>query len=173
MLNPKLLNLSGASTVSAEVSFISQITRIKQRLLFQAVHGVLLNAALIFLSLSAFYMILTSGGMLDYEIDGSWYWHSIAISVSAASFIGLLKRRKLMNVLIAIDRRLQLNDRLSTAYEYLKFRKKTEFTDLLLKDAATALGQVNTQQLVAAKFSFLHLLALFLFIINMLLYMKI
>ena len=156
--------------MSAEISFISQISKIRQRLFIQAVHGILLNAALFFLCFSAFFLILKRFAMTDYDMDASWYLLFIGISLSAALFIGVLKRRNLQNVLIAIDRRLKLQDRLSTAYEYLKFKKKTEFTELLLNDAATTLSQIKNQQLVSAKFSLLHLLALILLTINILLY---
>ncbi len=156
--------------MSAEVSFTSQISKIKQRLFIQDIHGILLNTALFFLSLSALFSVLTVSGVTDYHIDGRWYWLSMGVSFSAALFIGFLTRPKLMNELIAIDRRLKLQDRLSTAYEYFKFKKKTEFSDLLLKDAATTLGQIKTQQLVPAKFSLVHLLVLILLITNILLY---
>jgi hypothetical protein len=156
--------------VSAEVSFTGQITRIKQRLLILAVHGIVLNAAIFFLSLSAFFLILKRFGMTNYEMDGGWYLLSIGISLLAALFIGILRRPNLPNVLIAIDQRLKLQDRLSTAYEYLKFSKKNEFTDLLLNDATTTLSQIKNKPLVPVKFSVLHLLALILLSTNILLY---
>ena len=78
-----------------------------------------------------------------------------------------------MTVLIDIDRRLKLQDRLSTAYEYLKFKKKTEFSDLLMNDAAAKLHQLDNRQLVPAGFSWLHLLAISLLIINIFLFLSI
>ncbi len=156
--------------MSVEISFISQIAKIKRRVVIQAIHRILLNASLIFLSISTFFFILTKAGMTDYNINGAWYFVPIGISLSAALFIGLVTRSNLLNVLIDIDRRLKLQDRLSTAYEYLKSKKKTEFADLLLNDAAAKLTQINNQQLVPARFSLLHLLVIILLLINIFLY---
>ena len=156
--------------MSTEISFSSQIRKIKRRVLIQTIHRILLHAALIFLLISAFFFILTIAGIIDDAINGTWYFVSIGISLATASFIGFATRRQLLKVLIDIDQRLKLQDRLSTAYEYLKFRKKTEFTDLLLTDAAAKLGHITQQQLVPARFSFLHVLVIILLAINILLY---
>ena len=169
-MNPEPLNPLGVYIVSAEISFISQIAKIKRRVFIHAIHRILLNASLIFLSISTLFFILTKAGITDYNINGTWYFVPIGISLSAALFIGLATRSNLLNVLIEIDRRLQLQDRLSTAYEYLKFKKKTEFTELLMNDAAAKLRQISNQQLVPARFSFLHLLVIILLIINIFLY---
>jgi len=156
--------------VNGELSFSSQIAKIKRRIVILAIHRLLLTAALIFLSISTFFFILTKVGMTDYHIDRRWVFVSIGISLSTAIFIGLATRRQLLNILIDIDRRLKLQDRLSTAYEFMKFRKRTEFADLLITDAAVKLRQISRQQLVPARFSFLHLLVIILLIINILLY---
>ncbi len=156
--------------MSVEISFSSQIAKIKRRIVILAIHRLLLNAALIFLSINIFFFILTKVGMTDYNIDRRWVFVSIGISLSTAIFIGLATRRQLLNILIDIDRRLKLQDRLSTAYEFLKFRKRTEFADLLITDAAAKLRQISRQQLMPARFSFLHLLVIILLIINILLY---
>jgi hypothetical protein len=160
----------GEYNVSVEISFISQIVKIKRRVVIQAIHRILLNASLIFLSISTFFFILTKAGLTDYNITGTWYFVPIGICLSAALLIGFVTRSNLLDVLIDIDRRLKLQDRLSTAYEYLKFKKKTEFADLLLNDAAAKLRQINNQQLVPARFSLLHLLVIILLIINIFLY---
>ena len=136
--------------MSGEILFISQIAKIKRRVVIHAIHRIVLNAALIFLSISTFFIILIKAGISDYHINGTWYFVSSGISLSAALFIGLVTRSNLLNVLIDIDRRLKLQDRLSTAYEYLKFKKKTEFSDLLMNDAAAKLHQINRQQLMPA-----------------------
>jgi hypothetical protein len=157
--------------VSVEISFISQIAKIKRRVVIQAIHRILLNASLIFLCISTFFFILTkTTAIRNYNIYGSWYFVSIGISLSAALLIGFVTRSNLLNILIDIDRRLKLQDRISTAYEYLKFKKKTGFADLLMNDAAAKLRQIDNQQLVPARFSLLHLLVIILLIINIFLY---
>jgi hypothetical protein len=156
--------------VSAEISFVSQIAKVKRRVVIQAIHRMLLNTSLIFLSISIFLLILTKAGITDYYIKATWYFVPIGISLAAGLFIGFVTRSNLLNVLIDIDRRLKLQDRLSTAYEYLKFKKKTEFADLLMNDAVAELRQINNPQLVPARFSLLHLLVIILLIINIFLY---
>lgn len=156
--------------MTAEVSFIRQIAKIKRRVFIQTLNRILLYAAIFFLSISTFIFTLIKAGIIDSNIHGTWYLISIGISLSAASFIGLVTRRQIMNVLIDIDRRLKLEDRLSTAYEYLKFKKKTEFSILLMNDAAAKLRQIEYRQLVPARFSSWYLLAIILLIINTLLY---
>ena len=156
--------------MTAEVSFIRQIAKIKRRFVIQAIERILLNAAIFFLSIATSVFILTTAGIIDYTINGTWHFILIGISLSTASFIGLVKRRRILKVLIDIDRRLKLEDRLSTAYEYLKFKKKTEFSILLMNDAAAKLRQIDCRQLVPTRFSPLHLLAIILLIINIMLY---
>ena len=159
--------------MSGEITFTSQIAKIKRRFVIHAVHRIVLNASLIFLAISTFFFIFIKAGIADYNIHGRWYFAPIGISLSAAMFIGLLTRSNFLHVLIDIDRRLKLQDRLSTAYEYLKFNKKTQFADLLMNDAAAKLRQINPQQLMPARFSFLHLLAIILLTINIFLYSSI
>ena len=156
--------------MTAEVSFNRQITKIKRRIYIQAINRILLNAAIFFLSISIFIFTFTKAGIIDYNINGTWHFISIGISLAAALFVGIVKRRGILNVLIDIDRRLKLEDRLSTAYEYLKFKNKTEFSILLMKDAGAKLRQIDYRQLVPARFSPLYLLAIILLIINILLY---
>jgi len=156
--------------VSVEISFVSQIAKIKRRIVIQTVHRILLIASLIFLSISTFFFVLARIRIADYPIKGSWYFVAIGFSLSAAVFFCMLTRSNLLNVLIAIDRRLKLQDRLSTAYEYLKSKKKTEFADLLMNDAASKLCQINPRQFVPVRFSLMHLLAIILLFINIFLY---
>ena len=159
--------------MSGKISFVSQIAKIKRRIVIQAIHRMLLNASLIFLSISTFLIILTKAGITDYYIMATWYFVPSGISLSAALLIGLVRKRNLLNVLIEIDGRLKLQDRLSTAYEYLKLKTQTEFSELLMNDAAAKLRQIDNQQLVPAGFSWLHMLVIILLIINIFLYSSI
>jgi hypothetical protein len=156
--------------VTAEVLFHNQIKKIKRRVAIQAIHRILLNAALIFLAINTMFQILTKTGIADYQIKEISFFIPIGVALSAALFIGLVTKRKFLNVLIEIDQRLRLQDRLSTAYEYLTFKKKTKITDLLMTDAATKLNQIDTKRLVPTRFSILHLLAIILLILNVLLH---
>jgi hypothetical protein len=156
--------------VSAENSFISQIAKIKRRAALRAVHGILLNAGLIFLGIQLISLIAAMTGLTDAGSHGSWYMVSICISLSAAGLIGVVMRKNFLHVLVEIDRRLKLQDRLSTAYEYLKFKKDAEFTDLLMQDAAAALGRLNRRQLLPAGFAWRHLIFIILLLAGAALY---
>ena len=159
--------------MSGGISFVSQIAKIKRRVVIQAIHRIVLNASLIFLSISTFLFFFSKTGIADYPIKGEWTLVPIGLSLSAALLIGLVRRPNLLNVLIEIDGRLKLQDRLSTAYEYQKFKTRTDFSELLINDAAAKLHQIDTQQLVPAGFSWLHMLVISLLIINIFLYSSI
>ena len=156
--------------MSAENSFISQIAKIKRRAALRAVHGILLNAGLIFLGLQLISLIAAITGLTDAGTHGSWYMVSIGISLSAAGLIGVGLRKNFLHVLVEIDRRLRLQDRLSTAYEYLKFKKHAEFTDLLMQDAAAALDRLNRRQLLPVGFARRHLIFIILLLADTALY---
>ena len=156
--------------MSLEASFNNQISQIKRRVVFQAIHKGLLNASLIFLAISSVYSILNLTGITNHGTDRTWYILPAILSLATALFIGFVKRSNLLKILIDIDRRLKLEDRVSTAYEYLQLKKKTEFSDLLINDAVVKLRQYRRRHLVPAQFSFLHLLAIFLLLVNLLLY---
>ena len=156
--------------MSIEASFVIQIAKIKRRIAIQAMHRVLLHVSLIFLGISAFLLIRPIAGLTIYYFKGGWYFVLIGLSLSAALFIAFVTRSNLLNVFIEIDHRLGLQDRLSTAYEYLKSGQQTEFVDLLMNDAAARLQQFSLGQLVPARFSRLYPAAIILLIINVLLY---
>ena len=156
--------------MDAETSFVSQVAKIKRRIAIRTIHRVLLNASLIFLCISASIYILTMAGFWNHPFKGMWYFLSMGLSLSGALFITFITRSSILTSFIEIDHRLGLQDRLSTAYEYLISVKKTEFADLLMKDAAAGLQHFSPGQLVPARFSRLHLAAFFLFLINVLLY---
>jgi hypothetical protein len=156
--------------VSAEAAFVSQIAKIKRRVVMRAGGRILLHASVFFLGLHTIRFILLQAGFTDHLFNGVWLVFSVGISLSAAMTIGLATRTSLLNVLVDIDRRMNLKDRLSTAYEYLKFKKKSEFTELLIKDATAGLGRLTGRQLLPAGLSFLHWAAIFLLITNIALY---
>jgi hypothetical protein len=157
--------------VSAEIAFTGQISRIKRRVAVTAAQDVLLNAVLIFLALQFISSIAAMTGLTDAGAHGAWYMVSIGISFSAAGLIVFAMRRNFLLVLVDIDRRLRLQDRLSTAYEYLKFKKDAEFAELLMQDAAAALRRLKGRQLLPAGFSWRHLIFIILLLADAALYM--
>ena len=152
---------------SAQTLFFSELSKLKRRIVIGAFHRILLNACLIFLCICIFVFIIQKAGFSNLSVPVSWYILPIGFSLAVALLLGFLKRKKLINILIDIDRRLRLQDRISTAYEHQKFGKKTAFSDLQLQDAAAKLHQFSTKQMLPAKFSWLHLLLIFLIIANL------
>jgi len=146
----------------ADNSFISQIKEIKRRVAIRTAHGLLLNAGLIFLGLQLAAFGVAMAGLAEAAVDGAWYMVSGGISLSAAALIGLARRRNFLQVLIEIDRRLGLKDRLGTAYEYCQKKDGAEFSALLMQDAAACLHRVDRRQLLPGGFSRRHIIFIIL-----------
>lgn len=151
---------------SPEISFSSEISKLKRRNIVIALCRILLNTGLIFLGICIFVFIIQKASVSNLSDSVSWVIFSIGFSLAAALLLGFLKRDKFITTLIDIDCRLRLQDRISTAYEYYKSGKKTVFSDLQIKDAAAKLHQLSTRQMLPVKFSWLHLLLIFLIVAN-------
>jgi len=156
--------------VRAEALFLNGIAKLKRRVILRSVHRILLRACLISLIICAILLIIGKTGLSSYSEYGSFYVISIGMALFVSFLIAFVKRKNFLNILIDIDTRFKLQDRLSTAYEYRKFGKKTVFLDLQMQDAAAKLRQLSTQQLFPAKFSLLHLVLILLILINVALY---
>ena len=97
-------------------------------MVFQAVCRVLLHGSSIFLAVGIVYFILNLAGVASRRIDTAGYVLALGLSFSAALIIGFAGRGKFLDTLIDIDRRLSLQERVSTAYEYFTLKKKTGFS---------------------------------------------
>ena len=164
------MNLHGVSTVNAETAFKSQIAKVKRRVILLAVYKFVLNTALIFLCISIFALVVTTAEITNYQINRSLIFVTIGVSLSVALFISFITRKKFLKVLVEIDRRFKLQDKLSTAYEYLELNKKSDFKELLMKDAADSLHQLSGINLLPVRFSYAHAGVIILFIANVVLY---
>ena len=142
--------------MSAESAFLSQMARIRRRAAVIAAGDLLLNTGLIFLGFQLIVLVAAISGLTGVGTRSSWYWVSIGISVSAAILTGLVTRKKFLQILLEIDRRLNLKELLSTAFEYHKLKKDSQFTNLLIQEAAAEIGRLNSRQLVPAAFSRRH-----------------
>jgi hypothetical protein len=140
----------------AEKAFLSQIARIRRRVAVAAACDLLLNAGLVFAGLQLIALLAAISGLTEVRIHRSWYWVSMGISVSVSMLAGLVTKRNFLQILAGIDRRLNLKERLSTAFEYHKFKKDAQFTDLLIQEAAAEIARLNGRQLVPVAFSRRH-----------------
>ena len=156
--------------MSAEALFIRYISKIKRRVAIQTLHGILLHASLIFLCANTLFLALPMFGFTNYHVKGGAFFLAIGFSVSAAVVMAVVARSRMLTILIDIDHRLGLQDRLSTAYEYSASRKISGFTDLLINDAAAVLQQFSPGQLLPLRFSRLHLAAAALILVNVFFY---
>lgn len=156
----------------AETLFSSQIAKIRRRMVIRAVHGLLLNATLVFLFISILLYVIRLAGITDHETDGGWQFISVSLSLLVGLIISLSTKPNLTNSLIEIDRRLVLRDRLSTAYEYFRIHPENEFTGLLIQDAAAKLRPFKMQHIMPIRLSRLHLVTAVLLVIYILLYLS-
>jgi hypothetical protein len=130
----------------------------------------MLNAALTFLGICPIVFLTEKAGFIESGTYASWVIHLIGFSLFVGALTVYLQEKGLLAFLIDIDTRLKLKDRLSTAYEYQKFGKKTDLSDLLMADAADTLGHLGTRKLFPLKFSFFYPGLILLILINMALY---
>jgi hypothetical protein len=156
--------------MSAETLFLSEISKLKRRVIVKTVQRTLLNAALTFLGIFPIVFLIEKAEFLESGAYDSWVILLIGFSLFVGVLTAYLQKKGFLALLIDIDTRLKLKDRLSTAYEYQKFGKKTDLTDLLRQDATDTLRQLSTRKLFPLKFSFLDLVLILLILINMALY---
>jgi hypothetical protein len=88
------------------------------------------------------------------------------ISLGLALLRQLMTRKDFLSELIQIDSRLQLKERLSTAFEYRPSGKKSRFQEQLLNDAGEVLDRLTKKRLYPLGFSMAFvLIPLFAFIL--------
>jgi hypothetical protein len=156
--------------VSAEALFCAELSKIKRHLIIKSVRRTALDASLILLSIWAVLLFIER---LEFKIlsdDIFRYGIPIGISLTVALLLAYVKRKNLQNILIDIDARLKLQDRLSTAYEYQHSGKKSDLLAFLLEDAAQYLHQLETRHMAPTKFSVAHLALILLLVLNAALY---
>jgi hypothetical protein len=156
--------------VSAEALFCAELTRLKRHVVIKSVQRAALDASLIFLCIWAAVFFIEKAEFTTLSDDAFRYGIPIGVSLTAALLLAVVKRKNLQNILIDIDTRLKLQDRLSTAYEYQRSGKKSNFLTLLLEDATLQLHQLEIRHMVPAKFSAAHLALILLLVLNAALY---
>ncbi len=156
--------------MNAESLFCAELSKLKRQVIIKSVQRVALYAALIFLCLCAVLFFIEKAGFSILSDDAFRYGIPIGISLTAALLLAFVKRKKLLTILIEIDTRLKLQDKLSTAYEYQFSGKKSDFLVLLLEDAVARMRRLEIKHMVPAKFSAAHLALILLLVLNAVLY---
>jgi hypothetical protein len=96
---------------------------------------------------------------------GLFHWDGYSIypllvlfAFACSAFYSFRARRSFLDELIEIDARLELKDRMSTAYEYQQLGRRSVFVDMLMKDAGHILGSIKESRIFPRQFSPAHLL---------------
>ncbi len=96
---------------------------------------------------------------------GLFHWNGysiypllVLIAFACSVFYSFRTRRSFLDELIELDARLELKDRMSTAYEYQQLGRGSVFVDMLMKDAGHILGSIKESRIFPRQFSPTHLL---------------
>jgi hypothetical protein len=157
--------------MSADSVFLARISTVKKFVLVKTVNRIVLIALLCFLGLYTIATILEKAGGFHVRDYISFYLIALAISVVSALGYVYVARESFLTILIDIDTRLHLKDRISTAYEYRTLGKPSEFADLLIEDAGRNLSKLSAQQMLPLKLSLVHLLLGILIVVNISLFL--
>ena len=103
--------------MNTKEQFIYQISRIKKQVRLQTGYQFMLLSLLIGLSGLALAGILSKTGVFE-VYPRKAYWVFIAGSLGVSAVVVGWRRKRFGRILIEIDRRQNLKDRISTAYEY-------------------------------------------------------
>lgn len=155
--------------MNAEQLFLREISKLKRIVFIKFVYRIMLWALLIFLCAGTIVRVVEETGISQHRLIPVIIICS-AIILFAAFLLAIIRKKDFLNVLIDIDTRLNLRDRIATAYEYQRSGIKSVFSDLLMRDAAARLRQFNTRDVLPARFSGLHILVLLMFITGVALY---
>ena len=156
--------------MSAESAFLGEISRLKRIIFIRFVYRTLAWAFLILLGAGTIVLIIEKAGISEYSRYSVTFIISAAVILCVAFLGAYLRRRKFLHILIDIDTRLKLQDRITTAYEYQKSGIKSIFSDLLMQDAAVRIRQLSAKHILPVKFSVLHVSVLLMLITGVALY---
>ena len=159
--------------MSVESLFLYEISKLKRRVFITSFFRILLWACSIFMFILFILLVLEKAGFSTYRQFGSDFIILGGVILFISLLFAIVKRSNFLNALIDIDARLKLQERLSTAYEYQKSGTKSDFSGLLMQDAANKLHQLSRKQIFPAKFTILHLVLILLMITNVALYSSI
>jgi hypothetical protein len=143
--------------VSINQSFLAHISRLRRIIVKRLIRRCLVTTCLFSLILFTILLGIEKVGLFQ------WYGYSIypfiVLIAFASSVLYTLRTKKaFFDELIGIDIRLDLKERLSTAYEYFQRGRRSLFVDLLIKDTIHVLGLIKESQIFPTQFSPAHIL---------------
>jgi hypothetical protein len=138
--------------MNANPVFLAQVARIKKVVLLKTLHRAVLCALVVFLGLYTLAAGLAKFGGPQFNSEMAFYLLAALCAGGCALGYAYFTTEPLNHTLIALDTRLNLQDRISTAYEYAAANKTSEFGGLLIADAGSRLNGLSVRQLCPRQF---------------------
>jgi len=137
--------------------FLTQIAVLRRRIIKRELKRLVLNTLLLSTVLIALSLAVQKFGLLEWR-GNSVYILLVLISFASSLLIMLKTKKSFLDELIEIDRRLELKDKLSTAYEYHQLNRESIFTNLLIKEAASLFGRIQPNPMVSRQYLRIYIL---------------
>ncbi len=153
--------------MNARSVFLKGIRDIQRIFRLHTFKRLLENAALIFLCLYTISSLMHWFGLTMLRVPGFLYL-AIGLSLMGAAVLAWSGRKPLYSRLIEIDTAFNLQDRISTAYEYLHKGKETGLFDLLIRDAGQKISEIDKKKIFPRKPTWIHILLGLLILTNLL-----
>ena len=147
--------------MTAEDRFLKSFKKLDRIIIRRTVSRVLAAAFLISLALNFVAVGLKEFGLYDFEGIGV-YGLLTLISIAFALLYTIRTNKSVMEELIEIDARLELNEKISTAYECQRLGRWSIFVELLYEDVSRLLDSMKANQIFPKAFSPVHVIIPFL-----------
>jgi hypothetical protein len=143
--------------VNTDFEFETHISKLRRLIVWKSIVKILWATLLIALILNTFALGLQNTGLFHWE-GYAVYPLLLLISFAFSLLYHLRRKRSFKDTLIDIDIRLELKERLSTAYEYHQLGKSSLFMDRLIDETINLLGTLKRKQIFPRRFTIVHLL---------------
>lgn len=153
--------------MNADAEFYNTFVRVKRLARLKILERLILLSLLLFLAAYTVAAGAAWGGLADRRESLVFYAIAAGLAVLIAAVHLVLTRPRMLDLLIEADRRLNLCDCISTAYEYHTTGKASAYRDLLLTDAARKLRRCRNRDLFPPCVSWLHLVLGVLIVVNL------
>ncbi len=147
--------------MTAEDRFSKSFKKLDRIIIRRTVRRTLVAAVLISLALNSAAVGLKEFGLYDFE-GISVYGLLTLISIAFSLLYTIRTNKSLMEELIEIDARLDLKERISTAYECQRLGRMSIFVELLYEDVSRLLDSMKANQIFPKAFSPVHVIIPFL-----------
>ena len=154
---------------TTDLRFVENIAKLQQRRRLKYSSQFILYTLSFFWLLHAVVLAVEKSGWYHIERTSSFYLLCSFIALLAAASLLFIKKQPLSHLLIEMDDRFDLHDRLSTAYEYQRVEKESLLSASLMQDAVRSLKRFSMKELLPLNLSRLYLILLLVGMLNLLL----